>query len=62
VLPDATNDRGFAMTSSFSSMVLVAGLIFGVIRDQSVAALSRAAESVLPKAWSLAQRLVLSRQ
>jgi tagatose-6-phosphate ketose/aldose isomerase len=58
VLPDATNDRGFAMTSSFSSMVLVAGLIFGVIRDQSVAAICRAAESLLPNAWSLAQRLV----
>lgn len=58
VLPDATNDRGFAMTSSFSSMVLVAGLIFGVIRDQSVAATCRAADALLPKAWSLAQRLV----
>ena len=58
VLPDATNDRGFAMTSSFSSMVLVAGLIFGVIRDQSVASLCRAAELLLPKAWSLAQRFV----
>lgn len=58
MLPDATNDRGFAMTSSFSSMVLVAGLLFGVIRDQSVAAMCRAADALLPKAWSLAQRLV----
>lgn len=58
VLPDATNDRGFAMTSSFSSMLLAAGLIFGVIRDQSVPALCRAAEAMLPNAWSLAQRLV----
>ena len=58
VLPDATNDRGFAMTSSFSSMVLAAGLIFGVIREQSVPSISRAAEALLPKAWSLAQRLV----
>jgi tagatose-6-phosphate ketose/aldose isomerase len=58
VLPDATNDRSFAMTSSFSSMLLVAGLIFGVIRDQSVPALCRAADLLLPKAWSLAQRLV----
>jgi tagatose-6-phosphate ketose/aldose isomerase len=57
-LPDATNDRGFAMTSSFTSMVLVAGLIFGVIRDQSVAAICRAADALLPTAWSLAQRLV----
>lgn len=58
VLPDATNDRSFAMTSSFSSMVLVAGLIFSVIRDQSVPALCRAAESLMPNAWSLARRLV----
>jgi tagatose-6-phosphate ketose/aldose isomerase len=58
VLPDATNDRSFAMTSSFTSMVLVAGLIFGVIREQSVPSLCRAADSLLPKAWSLAQRLV----
>lgn len=58
VLPDATNDRGFAMTSSFSSMVLVAGLIFGVIRDQAVPSIRRAAEVLLPNAWSLAQRLV----
>lgn len=58
VLPDATNDRSFAMTSSFTSMVLVAGVIFGVIREQSVPSLCRAADSLLPKAWSLAQRLV----
>lgn len=58
VLPDATNDRSFAMTSSFSSMLLVAGLLFGVIRDQSVPSICRAAESLLPNAWSLAQRLV----
>jgi tagatose-6-phosphate ketose/aldose isomerase len=57
VLPDATNDRGFAMTSSFTSMVLAAGLIFGVIRDQKVASLARAADALLPKAWSLAQKL-----
>jgi len=58
VLPDATNDRGFAMTSSFTSMVLVAGLLFGAVRDQSVPSLCRAAESLLLDAWSLAQRLV----
>src|SRR5687767_7863004 len=34
LLPDATNDRGFAMTSSFTSMVLAAGLVFGVIRAE----------------------------
>lgn len=58
VLPDATNDRGFAMTSSFTSMVLVAALIFGVIREQSVSTFCHAADVLLPKAWSVAQYLV----
>lgn len=57
-LPDATNDRSFAMTSSFSSMLLTAGLIFGVIREQAVPSICRAAQTLLPNAWSLAQRLV----
>ena len=42
VLPDATNDRGFAMTSSFSSMLLAAALAFGVIASGTVAAACRA--------------------
>lgn len=58
LLPDATNDRGFAMTSSFTSMVLAAGLLFGVIRHESVPALSRAAESLLPQIGTVARRLV----
>lgn len=58
LLPEATNDRGFAMTSSFSSMLLAAGLLFGVIRSDSVAALSRAASALQPPAWSLAKDLV----
>jgi tagatose-6-phosphate ketose/aldose isomerase len=58
LLPDATNDRGFAMTSSFTSMVLAAGLVFGVIRAEQVAALAHAAQSLLPRAWLLAQKLV----
>jgi len=36
VLPDSTNDRGFAMTSSFTSMVLAAALMFGVIARERV--------------------------
>lgn len=58
LLPDATNDRGFAMTSSFTSMVLAAGLVFGAIRAEKVPALSRAAQSLLPRAWLLARKLV----
>jgi tagatose-6-phosphate ketose/aldose isomerase len=58
VLPDATNDRGFAMTSSFTAMLLTAGLVFGLIRKDRVAALSRAAEGLLSRASPLAQKLV----
>ena len=57
VLPDATNDRAFAMTSSFTSMVLVAALIFGVIPVSRVGALARAGEAALPRAQTLAATL-----
>lgn len=57
VLPDATNDRSFAMTSSFSSMVLAAAMASGVIAQQRVQVLSQAAARLLDKAWPLAQRL-----
>lgn len=58
VLPDATNDRGFAMTSSFTSMLLTAALAFDVLRPEAVATLATCANSVLQQAWPLAQRLV----
>jgi tagatose-6-phosphate ketose/aldose isomerase len=58
VLPDAVNDRGFAMTSSFTSMVLAAALAFGVVRSDTVSSICRAAEALLPKVWPLAERLV----
>lgn len=57
VLPDVTNDRSFAMTSSFSSMLLTAALAFGLIPAEAVAHLSQAAAKVLQQAWPLAQRL-----
>jgi len=38
VLPDRTNDRAFAMTSSFTTMLLAAGRLFGVIVDAPAAA------------------------
>lgn len=58
VLPDATNDRSFAMTSSFSSMLLTAALAFRVVRPSAIAPLSRSASALLTQAWPLAQRLV----
>ena len=48
VLPDSTNDRGFAMTSSFTSMVLTAALMFGLIARERVAWLARACATALP--------------
>jgi tagatose-6-phosphate ketose/aldose isomerase len=44
-LPDEVNDRGFAMTSSFTGMALAALLAFGV--DVDVEALARAGSAVL---------------
>lgn len=58
VLPEATNDRGFAMTSSFTAMLLAAGLLFGAIRREKVETLSQAAERLLTLAWPIAQALV----
>ena len=58
VLPEATNDRGFAMTSSFTSMLLTAALSFGLLQSDAVPALAASANSVLQQAWPLAQRLV----
>jgi tagatose-6-phosphate ketose/aldose isomerase len=50
LMPPATNDRGFAMTSSFTSMLLTAWLVLGgsdaVVADQ----LAEAAEHVLARA------------
>jgi tagatose-6-phosphate ketose/aldose isomerase len=45
------------MTSSFTSMVLVAALAFGVIPASRVAALARAGEAALPRAQALAVTL-----
>jgi tagatose-6-phosphate ketose/aldose isomerase len=56
-LPEATNDRAFAMTSSFTSMVLVAALTFGLMPPARVPTLSRAGEAVLPRASQLAAEL-----
>jgi tagatose-6-phosphate ketose/aldose isomerase len=48
VLPDSTHDRAFAMTSSFTSMVLSAALIFGAIARERVPSLARACAVALP--------------
>jgi len=49
LLPEETNDRGFAMTSSYSGMLLAAALVFDLIASaaETVAQLARSAGEVL---------------
>ena len=61
MLPDETNDRGFAMTSSFSSMLLTAALAFGVFAPDVVPRLAKAASAMMPAAHALARRLATRR-
>lgn len=46
-MPERTNDSGFAMTSSLTSMLLSCLLLLGPARPQDVEALARAAEHVV---------------
>jgi tagatose-6-phosphate ketose/aldose isomerase len=48
-LPDAVNDRSFAMTSSFSSMLLAAALAFDLLPAGAAAAAARQAQQVLER-------------
>jgi tagatose-6-phosphate ketose/aldose isomerase len=47
LLPEETNDRGFAMTSSFTGMMLAVALAFEVLRPERPEALSRWASELL---------------
>ena len=47
LMPTRANDQGFAMTSSFTSMLLSSLLIFGGENDAAVAALGRAVDGIL---------------
>jgi tagatose-6-phosphate ketose/aldose isomerase len=63
VLPEESHDRGFAMTSSFTSLLLSAASLFGVI-DAAPAALARlgaAARDALARGLPLARALVAQR-
>lgn len=46
-LPAETNDRAFAMTSSFSSMLLAAALAFDVVKPQAVDEIARWGDQML---------------
>lgn len=58
LLPDATHDRGFAMTTSFTSMLLAAAGAFGVLPPGATEASSAAADDVLETAPPLLEALV----
>ncbi|MBL8271287.1 SIS domain-containing protein [Steroidobacter sp.] len=58
VLPEVTHDRGFAMTSSFTSMLLTAALAFGAVRPEAISALATSVSTVLQRAWPVVQRFV----
>lgn len=47
LMPERSNDEGFAMTSSFTSMLLGTLLVFGGPNDRAVSALAAAAQHVL---------------
>lgn len=61
LLPEATHDRGFAMTTSFTSMLLSAALTFGAMTGDAVAAPSAAAHRLLHTALPLLNELVAQR-
>jgi tagatose-6-phosphate ketose/aldose isomerase len=58
LLPDATHDRGFAMTTSFTSMLLAAALVFNVVAPAVVAAVAAAASAMVEPALPILQMLV----
>ena len=60
LLPDETHDRGFAMTTSFTSMLLAAALVFDVIDGsyQKLAAIGAATTELLTRALPMVNALV----
>jgi tagatose-6-phosphate ketose/aldose isomerase len=56
-MPERSNDEGFAMTSSFTSMVLSALLVFLGDAPETVAALSAGAGAVIDDQWATIARL-----
>lgn len=61
LLPDATHDRGFAMTTSFTSMLLAAACAFGVLLPGATAAPASAGTRVLETAAPVLDALVARR-
>jgi tagatose-6-phosphate ketose/aldose isomerase len=63
LLPEETNDRGFAMTSSFSGMLLAAAMTFDLIASdaESVAQLARSAAELLAGTLRMIESLARER-
>lgn len=61
LLPDATHDRGFAMTTSFTSMLLAAALAFGVMAPGASSVPAGAARAALDASLPLLRDLVARR-
>lgn len=57
LLPEETDDRGFAMTSSFTGMVLTAALAFGALPQEEVAAIAQWGAAVLETRVPLIEEL-----
>jgi tagatose-6-phosphate ketose/aldose isomerase len=57
LMPDRSDDAGFAMTSSFTSMMVSALLVFLGEATETIAALSRAASDLIDNKWAGIQRL-----
>jgi tagatose-6-phosphate ketose/aldose isomerase len=60
LLPEQTNDRGFAMTSSFTGMMLAAALAFDLMPQDRAATLAGFASHVLDAGQLLVSNLVRS--
>lgn len=58
LMPEAAHDRGFAMTSSFSAMLLAGALAFTLMEDDAPRRLALAAAELMPRATALAGRQV----
>jgi tagatose-6-phosphate ketose/aldose isomerase len=62
VLPERSNDRSFAMTSSFTGMLLAGALVLGAVRGSSArnSSLEQAAARVVPERLPFLKELVNS--
>jgi len=58
LLPAETHDRGFAMTSSFTSLLLAAAQVFGLLAPRGLPAIAHAASALLAQGLTLAESLV----